>query len=179
MLFIRTSSGRFRYDKGDAKEIQISVWVKLQRKFLVTFDSWKTWIMIRARDNAKFLIPTWLDYEVFCTFIRYKLAWNGCGSVGRAVTSDTISPRFKSGHHQNLYWAFVHCKLYWKDEHSEKEADNGPFKQTRMKWQNCTPLFASVMVILGNHRSVDSSVPSIPGLNVKHNIVTFSELHWH
>ena len=26
-----------------------------------------------------------------------------------------------------IYWIFVYCQLYWKDENKEKEAGNGPF----------------------------------------------------
>ena len=26
-----------------------------------------------------------------------------------------------------IYWTFVFCQLYWKDENKEKEAGNGPF----------------------------------------------------
>ena len=28
-----------------------------------------------------------------------------------------------------IYWTFVYCQLYWKDENKEKEAGNGPFKK--------------------------------------------------
>ena len=43
---------------------------------------------------------------------------SGCGSVGRAVASDTRGPRFKSSHRQ---------KFIFKDENKEKEAGYGPF----------------------------------------------------
>ena len=48
--------------------------------------------------------------------------YKGCGSVGRAVASDTRGPWFESS---QLY---VHCQLHWLDEIKEKEAGNGPFK---------------------------------------------------
>ena len=41
---------------------------------------------------------------------------NGCGSVGRAVTSNTRGQQFDSSHWQNIYRTFVYYKLYWKDE---------------------------------------------------------------
>ena len=41
---------------------------------------------------------------------------SGCGSVGRAVGSDTRDPRFESSRWQNLYWTFVYCQPFWKDE---------------------------------------------------------------
>ena len=31
---------------------------------------------------------------------------SGCGSVGRAVTSDSRGPRFESSHRQKLYFLF-------------------------------------------------------------------------
>ena len=54
---------------------------------------------------------------------------NGCGKVGRVVTSDSIEPRFESGHRKLLLNKFsVNC--LWKLRNSkEKEAVNGPFKK--------------------------------------------------
>ena len=53
----------------------------------------------------------------------------GCGSVGRAVASNTKGRRFKSSHWQNLYLTFAYCQLNRKDENKEKETGNGPFKK--------------------------------------------------
>ena len=51
---------------------------------------------------------------------------SGCGSVGRAVTSDTRDPRFEPCHRRNFVYQFI-CQLYnRKDENKEKEAGNGP-----------------------------------------------------
>ena len=52
-----------------------------------------------------------------------------CGSVGKAVASDTRGPWFESHHRQSLYWILntVYCQLYWKDKYKEKGAGNGPF----------------------------------------------------
>ena len=36
-----------------------------------------------------------------------KMPGSGCGSVGRAVASDSRGPQFKSSHRQNLYWTLV------------------------------------------------------------------------
>ena len=49
----------------------------------------------------------------------------GCGSVGRAVASNSRCLWFESNHCQknilNLYY-----QLYWKDKNKEKEAPKGP-----------------------------------------------------
>ena len=52
---------------------------------------------------------------------------SNCGSVGRAVTSNTRGTQFESSHQQILHWTFCYCQLYWKDEKKEKEARNGTF----------------------------------------------------
>ena len=55
---------------------------------------------------------------------------SGCGSVGRAVASDTRGPWLESSHWQKFIYILNICLLstvYWKDEHKEKEAGNGPF----------------------------------------------------
>ena len=44
---------------------------------------------------------------------------SGCGSVGRAVASDTRGPRFESDHWQN-YILPLYRQLYWKDKNKEK-----------------------------------------------------------
>ena len=40
-----------------------------------------------------------------------SLLGSGCGSVGRAVASNTRGLRFEFSHHQNLYRTFVNCQL--------------------------------------------------------------------
>ena len=56
---------------------------------------------------------------------------SGCGSVGRAVASDTRGLRFKSSHWQKFIYIellfTVNCVL--KRQNKEKEARNGPFKK--------------------------------------------------
>ena len=38
---------------------------------------------------------------------RERELGSSCGSVGKAVSTDTRGPRFESSHRQNLYWTFV------------------------------------------------------------------------
>ena len=51
---------------------------------------------------------------------------SGCGSVCRAVASDTRDPRFESRQRQNFIYQFYNRK----DESKEKEAGNGPSNKT-------------------------------------------------
>ena len=51
---------------------------------------------------------------------------SGCGSVGRAVASNSRGPWFESNHRQKCILN-IYCQLYWKDKNKEKEAGNGPF----------------------------------------------------
>ena len=53
---------------------------------------------------------------------------SSCGSVGKAVASDTRCPQFKSSQH--LYWPFTYCQLDWKRRKKGKGADNGSFEKT-------------------------------------------------
>ena len=52
---------------------------------------------------------------------------SGCGSVGKAVASVTRRLQFESSDQQILYWTFIYCQQYWKDENKEKDAGNAPF----------------------------------------------------
>ena len=55
---------------------------------------------------------------------------SGCGSVGRAVASNTRGPQFESSHRQKNYLYIKHLftvNCDWKDENKEKEAGNGPY----------------------------------------------------
>ena len=47
---------------------------------------------------------------------------SGCGSVGRAVASNTRGLRFESSHWETLISdiSFVYCQMYWKDEIKKK-----------------------------------------------------------
>ena len=56
---------------------------------------------------------------------RHNLG-SGCGSVGRAIASDSRGPQFKSSQQQKtILNIMVNC--IEKDENKEKEARNGPF----------------------------------------------------
>ena len=64
---------------------------------------------------------------------------SGCGSVGRAVASDTRDPWFVSRHQQN----FTYQLYNRKDKNTEKEAGNGPsFKKGR--WASVIPIINSM-----------------------------------
>ena len=55
---------------------------------------------------------------------------SGCGSVGRAVASDTRGPLFESSHRQKFIYILNICLLstvYRRDKYKEKEAGFGPF----------------------------------------------------
>ena len=59
---------------------------------------------------------------------------SSCGSVGRAVASDTRGLRFESSHRQKFIYTLNICLLstvYWKDENKGKEAGNGPFLKNK------------------------------------------------
>ena len=81
---------------------------------------------------------------------------SGCGSVGRAVASNSRGKLFESSHRQKFILN-VYCQLYWKDENKEKEAWNGLFKKDLSSWRfiggQC---YLSKIIIFGNM-----------GLNVK------------
>ena len=54
---------------------------------------------------------------------------SGCGTVGRAVASDTRGPRFETSQQsfsQNIYLP-RYKKTIYKDKNEEKEASSGPF----------------------------------------------------
>ena len=57
---------------------------------------------------------------------RQKYLGSGCGSVGKAVASNSRGPQFKSRHRQTIILK-IYCQLYWNDENKEKEAENGSF----------------------------------------------------
>ena len=67
--------------------------------------------------------------------IRRRRNGSGCGSVGRAVASETRGPqsvRIQSSANFYIGDLFVYCQLYWKDGNKDKEAGNGPFKLKRV-----------------------------------------------
>ena len=57
---------------------------------------------------------------------------SGCGSVVRAVASDTRDPWFKSRHQQN----FIYELYNGKDKNKEEEAGNGPSLKNPPCWSH-------------------------------------------
>ena len=57
---------------------------------------------------------------------------SGCGSVGKAVASDTRGLRFESSHPQNLYWTLITVNCIEKTKIKKKEAGNSPFLEYLM-----------------------------------------------
>ena len=53
---------------------------------------------------------------------------SGCGSVGRAVASNTRGLQFESSHRQICYTELYFCQLHRNDENEEKEAEDGTYK---------------------------------------------------
>ena len=60
--------------------------------------------------------------------LRFTCLGSGCGSVCRAVASDSRGPQFESSHWQKFILN-IYCQLYWKDENKEKEAGKDLFKK--------------------------------------------------
>ena len=61
------------------------------------------------------------------SYISQFIMVSGCGSVGRAVASNSRGPRFESSHREQFILN-IYCQLYSKkDKNKEKEAGNGPF----------------------------------------------------
>ena len=54
---------------------------------------------------------------------------SGCGSVGRAVASNSRGPWFEFSHQQTFILNIVFCQLYWKYENKIKRGREGPFKK--------------------------------------------------
>ena len=66
-------------------------------------------------------------FHIYFFYFKVKQLGSGRGSVGREVASNSRGLQFESSQRQNLYWTFIYCQLFWKDENKEKEAENGPF----------------------------------------------------
>ena len=52
-----------------------------------------------------------------------------CGSLGRAIASDTTGPWFKFSDRGNIYIEQFLLSTVWKNENNEKETGNGLFKK--------------------------------------------------
>ena len=51
---------------------------------------------------------------------------SGCGSIGRAVTSNTRDPRLEPRHQRKVSYQFIYQLYNIEDENKEKVAGNGP-----------------------------------------------------
>ena len=102
------------------------------------------------KPTLKFLI--WSTPAVHLHFYK-ELHWgSGCGSVGRAVASDTRGPRFESSHIIYIEHSFsVNC--IEKTKIKLKEAGNGPFFKKR----------SSVECLSSPCSTVPPSVSGCPG----------------
>ena len=79
-----------------------------------------------------------INYDRISAFIRLKTGMpitrrkvevgSSCGSVGRAVASDTRGPRFESSHQQNLHYLYTVNSIE-KTKISKIAAEYGPFKK--------------------------------------------------
>ena len=77
---------------------------------------------------------------------------SGCGSVGRAVASNSRGPRFKSSHQQKNILN-IYRQLYWKDENKEKEAGSGPLKKKRSIFDISFLSVSVISKVASPHRS--------------------------
>ena len=69
----------------------------------------------------------------------------GCGSVGKAVASDSRGPWFEFSHWLNLYWTFtINC--FEKTKIMKKEAEKWPLKEmfSISKWRFTQKKFYNV-----------------------------------
>ena len=69
----------------------------------------KVWSFL-VKENDGSYWPKWYDVVVMTnpqTLFSIVLG-SGCGSVGRAVASDTRGPRFESHHQKNLFISIEH-----------------------------------------------------------------------
>ena len=60
-------------------------------------------IFCRQRRQARVPIVNCPVHSIDLRSKRKGLMGSGCGSVGRAVATDTRGPRFETRHRQNLY----------------------------------------------------------------------------
>ena len=77
----------------------------------------------------------------------FTVLGSGCGSVGRAVASNSRGPLFVSSHRQK-YILNINCQLYWKDENKEKEAGNGPFKKNCIRNISGRGSYLGILIIV-------------------------------
>ena len=63
-----------------------------------------------------------------------KLKGSGCGSVSRAVASDSRGPRFESRHRQKFKLNIFTVSCVERTKIKKKEAGKGPFKKNIWQW---------------------------------------------
>ena len=105
------------------------------------------------------LFTGWGVVETYLALVKptKTMVGSGCGSVGRAVTSDNRGRRFESSHRQKFIYILNICLLstvYWKDENKEKEAGNGPFLKKKyffIKPRNTKKLKPVQKVLIGSN----------------------------
>ena len=74
--------------------------------------------------------------EKLCS--QKNLRGSGCGSVGRAFSSNYGGPWFESSHRQK-FTLNVYCQLYGKDENKEIEAEMGPILKKNLRGSITVP----------------------------------------
>ena len=101
------------------------------------------------------------------------MSGNGCGSVGRAVASNTWGLQFESSHWQKFICLLNICLLstvYWKDENKEKEAGNGPLKKLFQSWIH-TNIFLWRFLILKHNAAKNAFVNGPLRLRFRVNVL--------
>ena len=101
----------------------------------LNWNRWSRKIISRPSQRSKFRLPTTGTLRLS----KITYIGSGCGSVGRAVASDTRGPRFESSHQQKFIYTLNICLLsteYWKDENKEKEAGIAQFFLKSLFTQN-------------------------------------------
>ena len=81
--------------------------------------------------RIKFQVHRLYGYIIKQVVYNNVIQGSGCGSVGKAVASNSRGPWFESSHWQKFIMN-IYSKLNWKDENKEKEAENGPFLKKPM-----------------------------------------------
>ena len=75
-------------------------------------------------------LQIWIEAEIAEYF--FTINWgSGCGSVGRAVTTDSRCPWFKSSHRPKFILN-VYYQLYWKDKNKEKRGRKWPIFENKL-----------------------------------------------
>ena len=98
--------------------------------------NWNLWLWKWPKsfflDMFKYSIYLWRAHyfliQTKMSLLGYKKQYlttrpgSGCGSVGRAVVSESRGLQFESSHRRN----FIHYQLYWKVENKEKRGREWP-----------------------------------------------------